>query len=216
MSKINAIVLGATGLIGEELVNLLIKNSNYNKITIFMVKNKEKFHLKLDQKLKIIDVDNLDFLSDEKKFIDLLNKDINYDVLFNLLCSRKKKGKEEYEKVEYTYVVESCKLCEKLNISHFAHCSIGKNNIKKKCEEECLVQRVHKVSILKPAVISDRDFDYGLMENFCDRLSCNTITCREIALAMMNCDINYQLINKVGERKIIYNSEIKDLAQNHY
>ena len=54
------------------------------------------------------------------------------------------------------------------------------------------------------------------MENFCDRLSCNTITCREIALAMMNCDINYQLINKVGERKIIYNSEIKDLAQNHY
>ena len=58
MSKINAIVLGATGLIGEELVNLLIKNSNYNKITIFMVKNKEKFHLKLDQKLKIIDVDN--------------------------------------------------------------------------------------------------------------------------------------------------------------
>ena len=34
--KLNAIVIGATGAVGRELVDYLLSNVNYNKISIFV------------------------------------------------------------------------------------------------------------------------------------------------------------------------------------
>ena len=59
------------------------------------------------------------FLGKEKEeILSLLNDNIQYDVLFNVLGSRVGKGEEEFRKVDYTYVVNSCILCEKLNIEN--------------------------------------------------------------------------------------------------
>ena len=34
--KINAIIIGATGAVGRELVDYLLMNENYGKVTIFV------------------------------------------------------------------------------------------------------------------------------------------------------------------------------------
>ena len=127
--KINAIIIGATGAVGRELVDYLLQNENYGKITIFVrriIDRWEKLPEDKKQRLNIIKVENLDFLAKEKdELLALLNDNVQYDVVFNTLGSRVGRGEEEFRKVDYTYVVNSCVLCEKLNIGHYSNCSAG-------------------------------------------------------------------------------------------
>ena len=100
--KLKAIVIGATGAVGRELVDYLLNNDNYIKVTIFvrrvitrwvdLPENKK-------QKLNIIEVDSLDCLSNFEQISSLLKEDTNYDVLFNTLGSRTGQGKETFYKV---------------------------------------------------------------------------------------------------------------------
>ena len=39
MKKLHAIILGATGATGQEILKLLLNNSNFSKVTIFVRKN---------------------------------------------------------------------------------------------------------------------------------------------------------------------------------
>ena len=224
--KLKAIVIGATGAVGRELVDCLLNNENYIKVTIFvrriitrwvdLPENKK-------QKLNIIEVDSLDCLSNYDQLNSLLKEDTSYDVLFNTLGSRTGKGKEEFYKVDYTYVVDSCSLCEKYNISHFSNCSAGnadKNScfyysqVKGKAEDACLAKNVNYVSILRPGIITDRDNDYRCIECFVGCLCCCwRISSKEIALAMMMDDLEYQKGNKEGKKIRIENSTMKELAQ---
>ena len=126
--KLNAIIIGATGAVGRELVDYLLMNENYGKVTIFVrrvIDRWEKLPEEKKQKLNIVKVENLDFMAEDKdKILSIMNdKETQYDVLFNVLGSRVGRGEEEFRKVDFTYVVNSCILCEKLNISHFSNCS---------------------------------------------------------------------------------------------
>ncbi len=224
--KLNAIVIGATGAVGRELVDYLLSNSNYNKISIFVRRIIDRWiDLPEDkkQKLNIIEVENLDCLGNENEIKSLLNDNLQYDVLFNVLGSRVGKGEEEFRKVDYTYVVNSCSLCEKLNISHFSNCSAGnadKNScflysrVKGQAEDDCLSQNVNYISILRPGVIADRDNDSRCLEKvascFC---CCWRVSSKEIALAMMVDDLEYQQSSKDKKGVRFSNSEIKALAQ---
>ena len=224
--KLNAIVIGATGAVGRELVDYLISNINYNKISIFVRRIIDRW---VDlpegkkQKLNIIEVDNLDCLSNENEILSLLNDNLQYHVLFNTLGSRVGRGNEEFRKVDYTYVVNSCILCEKLNISHFSNCSAGnadKNScflysrVKGEAEDACLSKNVNYISIFRPGVIADRDNDSRCLEKiaacFC---CCWRITSKEIALGMMVDDLDYQLGTKEQKGVRISNDQIKGLAQ---
>ena len=224
--KLNAIVIGATGAVGRELVDYLLSNVNYNKISIFVRRIIDRWiDLPEDkkQKLNIIEVENLDCLSNENEIKSLLNDNLNYDVLFNTLESRVGRGNEEFRKVDYTYVVNSCSLCEKLDISHFSNCSAGnadKNScflysrVKGEAEDECLSQRVKYESIFRPGIISDRDNDSRCLEKIASCLCCCwRVSSKEIALAMMVDDLEYQLGLKEPKNVRISNSEIKVLAQ---
>ena len=224
--QLNAIVIGATGAVGRELVDYLLSNNNYNKISIFVRRIIDRW---IDlpegkkQKLNIIEVENLDCLSNENEIKSLLNDNLQYDVLFNTLGSRVGRGNEEFRKVDYTYVVNSCILCEKLNISHFSNCSAGNANrnscflysrVKGEAEDECLAQRVNYVSILRPGIIADRDNDSRCMEKLAACICCCwRITSKEIALAMMVDDLEYQSGSKEKKGVRISNSEIKTIAQ---
>ena len=53
MQNLNAIVLGATGATGKELVNLLLEDSHFNSVRIFVRKNPKISH----KKLKIYKID---------------------------------------------------------------------------------------------------------------------------------------------------------------
>ena len=224
--KLNAIVIGATGAVGRELVDYLISNINYNKISIFVRRIIDRW---VDlpegkkEKLNIIEVENLDCLSNENEIKSLLNDNLKYHVLFNTLGSRVGRGNEEFRKVDFTYVVNSCILCEKLNISHFSNCSAGNadrnscflySRVKGEAEDECLSKNVNYISILRPGIIADRDNDSRCMEKIAACICCCwRITSKEIALGMMVDDLDYQIGAKEQKGVRISNSEIKVLAQ---
>ena len=224
--KLNAIVIGATGAVGRELVDYLLSNNNYNKISIFVRRIIDRW---VDlpegkkERLNIIEVENLDCLSNENEIKSLLNDNLQYDVLFNTLGSRVGRGNEEFRKVDFTYVVNSCILCEKLNISHFSNCSAGNadrnscflySRVKGEAEDECLNQNVNYVSIFRPGIIADRDNDSRCMEKLAACCCCCwRITSKEIALGMMVYDFEYQTSSKEKKGIRISNSEIKTLAQ---
>jgi len=224
--KLNAIVIGATGAVGRELVDYLISNINYNKISIFVRKIIDRWVDLTEgkkEKLNIIEVENLDCLSNENEIKSLLNDNLQYHVLFNTLGSRVGRGNEEFRKVDFTYVVNSCILCEKLNINHFSNCSAGNadrnscflySRVKGEAEDECLSKNVNYISILRPGIIADRDNDSRCMEKIAACLCCCwRITSKEIALGMMVDDLDYQIGAKEQKGVRISNSEIKALAQ---
>ena len=91
-NKINAIIIGATGAVGRELVEYLLMNENYGKITIFVrrvIDRWEKLSEDKKQKLNIIKIDNLDFMSESKeKILSILNDNTTqYNVLTFYLMS---------------------------------------------------------------------------------------------------------------------------------
>ena len=225
--KINAIIIGATGAVGRELVDYLLMNESYGKITIFVrrvIERWEKLSEDKKQKLNIIKVENLDFLANEKEqILSLLNDNIQYDVLFNVLGSRVGRGEEEFRKVDYTYVVNSCILCEKLNISHFSNCSAANaskdswflySRVKGEAEEECLKKNVNYISILRPGIILNRDNDDRFGEKVISYIPfLPKITSKDIAMSMLVDDLEYQRGKKEKKAIRISHSEMEALAK---
>ena len=224
--ELKAIVIGATGAVGRELVDYLLNNENYKKVTIIvrrMITRWVDLPEEKKNKLNIIEVDSLDCLSDIDQITSLLKNDTQYDVLFNALGSRTGQGKEIFYKVDYTYVVDSCSLCEKFNISHFSNCSAGNadrnscfyySQVKGQAEDTCLEKNVNYISIMRPGIITDRDNDSRCLESIAGCLCCcYRISSKEIALAMMVDDLDYQRGNKEANKKRIDNSTLKTLAQ---
>ena len=225
--KLNAIIIGATGAVGRELVDYLLMNENYGKITIFVrrvIERWEKLPEDKKQKLNIIKVENLDFMANEKEqILSLLNDNIQYDVLFNVLGSRVGRGEEEFRKVDYTYVVNSCILCEKLNISHFSNCSAANaskdswflySRVKGEAEEDCLKKNVNYVSIFRPGIILNRDNDDRLGEKVIAYIPfLPKITSKDIAMSMLVDDLEYQRGKKEKKAIRISHSEMETLAK---
>ena len=225
--KINAIIIGATGAVGRELVDYLLMNENYGKVTIFVrrvIDRWEKLPEEKKQKLNIVKVGNLDFMSEDKdKILSIMNdKDTQYDVLFNVLGSRVGRGEEEFRRVDFTYVVNSCILCEKINISHFSNCSAANaskdswflySRVKGEAEEECLKKNVNYVSILKPGIILNRDNDDRIGEKIISYIPfLPKITSKDIAMSMLMDDLEYQQGKKEKKAVRISHSEMEALA----
>ena len=224
--KINAIIIGATGAVGRELVDYLLANDNYGKVTIFVrrvIERWEKLPEDKKQKLNIIKVENLDFMANEKEqILSLLNDNVEYDVLFNVLGSRVGRGEEEFRKVDFTYVVNSCSLCEKLNISHFSNCSAANaskdswflySRVKGEADEECLKKNVNYISILRPGIILNRDNDDRFGEKVIAYIPfLPKITSKDIAMSMLVDDLEYQRGKKEKKAIRISHSEMQTLA----
>jgi len=82
------------------------------------------FQMKRKIFLDVIKFESLDFLIDNITEIEKLIPDItSYNSIFCTLGSRVKNGKEEFRKIEYTYVLQIFELCVKYKIPHFSYCS---------------------------------------------------------------------------------------------
>ena len=229
--KYNAIIIGATGAVGRELIDILLESNKYSNITIFVRRIIDRWvNLPEDKKniLKIIKCDNLDFLSLSKEEIIKKYSELNtqYDVLFNTLGSRVGRGDEEFKKVDYTYVVNSAILCEKLNIPHFSHCSAANadksswflySRVKGEAEEEESKKNINYISIFRPGIILDRDNDSRLGESIIAYVPfLPKISSKNIAKSMFLDDIEYQTKGKNEEKivKKISNSDMLELIKN--
>ena len=118
MKKKHALVLGATGSTGKELVKLLLNDSSFEKVSIF-VRNIPNI------KSKKLKVHKIDFLKLEDY------KDLIYgDVLFSALGTTLKdaKSKSQQYLVDYTYQYKFAKMAIENGIKYYSLVSsVGSN-----------------------------------------------------------------------------------------
>ena len=147
-----ALVFGSSGLIGEHLLNQLIKNENYNKIKIF-VRSKPEIN---DPKIEIIKTD----------FNNLQNhkEDIKGDDCFFCIGTTKKNSpdKNEYRRVELHIPKEIAKIAKANSLNSFVFVSSGYADSKSSgdylkykglVEEELKELNFPKLGIMRPSFL---------------------------------------------------------------
>ena len=118
MKKLHAIILGATGATGQEILKLVLNNSNFSKITVFVRRNISIKHDKLI--VKKIDFSRL------KDY----NKIIYGDILFSCLGTTRSEagGKKNQYLVDYTYQFAFAKMASENNVKIYSLISsVGAN-----------------------------------------------------------------------------------------
>jgi uncharacterized protein YbjT (DUF2867 family) len=118
MSK-KAIVVGASGLIGGELLNIILQQSDYKEVVTIVRKTLPVNHAKLVQ--LVIDFDDL----------DKWESSVTGDVLFCCLGTTLKKTPDlnEYRKIDHDYPVKLAQLASQNNIKQYhLVSSIGANS----------------------------------------------------------------------------------------
>ena len=110
MKKLHALILGATGATGKELVKLLLEDSNFSQVSVFVRR-------KIDVDHKKLTVHKIDFSR-----LNEYNSLIKGDILFSALGTTKNEagGKKEQFLVDYTYQYEFAKMASDNGVNHFS------------------------------------------------------------------------------------------------
>jgi uncharacterized protein YbjT (DUF2867 family) len=118
MKKLEALVIGATGATGQQLVTCLLEDTAFSKVTVFVRRTPNLNHKKLI-------VNEIEF-SRLEAYTDV----IKGDVLFSCLGTTLKKAgsKDKQYLVDYAYQLEFAKIASKNKVSQYALVSsIGAN-----------------------------------------------------------------------------------------
>jgi uncharacterized protein YbjT (DUF2867 family) len=147
-----ALIFGSSGLIGGQLLKILIETNNYNKIKLF-VRSAPEIN---DPKIEIIETD----------FNNLENhkEDINGDDCFFCIGTTKKNApdKNEYRRIEYNIPVEVAQIAKLNLVNSFLYVSSGfadpKNSgayLRNKGEVEEGLKKLNfpKLGIMRPSIL---------------------------------------------------------------
>ena len=149
MKNKHALVLGATGATGQEIVKLLLDDTNYNKVTIFVRREVDIRHKKL--KIHVIDFSKL------YEYKDLVKGDILFSALGTTLKDAGSKDKQYL--VDYTYQYEFAKMASDNGVNIYSLVSsLGANinslfyypKIKGKLEESVKLLNFKSIQIFQP------------------------------------------------------------------
>jgi uncharacterized protein YbjT (DUF2867 family) len=145
----HALVLGGTGASGQEIVKLLLNDSHFSRVSIFVRRKVDIEHEKLD-------IHQIDFSRLNE------NKDlVKGDILFSALGTTKSDAgsKEKQYLVDYTYQYEFAKMASDNGVPHYSLISsLGANKhslffypkIKGKLEESVKLLPFNTIQIFQP------------------------------------------------------------------
>ena len=147
-----ALIFGSSGLVGKNLLNQVINNSNYSKIKIFVRSSPDIS----DRKIEII---NTDF-----KDLEIIKNLITGDDCFFCIGTTKKNSpdKKEYRRIELDLPKQIAQISKSNNIKSFIFVSSGfadpKNSgdylkFKGLVEEEIKSLNFEKIGILRPSFL---------------------------------------------------------------
>ena len=118
MKKLGALVIGATGATGQEIVSQLLRDDSFNSVSIFVRKDPNITHSKL--KTYIIDFSKI------KNYKDLIKGDVLFSCLGTTL--RVAGSKDKQYLVDYTYQYEFAKIASDNGVTDYSLVSsIGAN-----------------------------------------------------------------------------------------
>jgi uncharacterized protein YbjT (DUF2867 family) len=152
MKKRTALVFGASGLVGGELLNLLLANANYDAIISFGRKELDIKHPKLEQ--IVIDFNKLN------SYKELMNANDLFCCLGTTI--KKAKSKEAFRKIDFEYVSQIGNIAAENKVKNFSVVSsIGtdKNSgnfyLKTKGEMEDALKKLNfeQLLIFRPSVL---------------------------------------------------------------
>ncbi len=153
-----AIVIGATGLVGSRLVKLLLKDSRFEKVKIFVRRSLNVQHNKLEE--HVIDFDAPD------KWKKLITGDVLYSAMGTTL--KQAGSKEAQYKIDYTYQYQVAKIAAANNVKEYVLISAAGSNpqskifySKMKGELELAVRKLpfETIHIIKPGMLSGERSD---------------------------------------------------------
>lgn len=152
MTQKTAIILGATGLTGSLLLQMLLKDNRYKKIKLFSRKT-----------VGIKDVKLQEHLIDLLKLSDHVS-DFTADEVFCCIGTTKAKTPDKglYKKIDYGIPVSAAELCKKNKIRTFvvisalganAESKVFYNKLKGEMENAVVSKEISKIHILQPSLI---------------------------------------------------------------
>jgi uncharacterized protein YbjT (DUF2867 family) len=158
-----AILAGASGLVGTELLNLLLVDNRFSEVLVLVRHPLDRKHAKLTQ--KVINFDLLESYKDE----------VTGDIIYCCLGSTKKKTPDynDYRKVDFSYPVELAGFASSNNINQYhlvsalgADSKSGVFYLRLKGEtEDALRQRnIKSVHIYQPSQLTGNRIEYRPME----------------------------------------------------
>jgi uncharacterized protein YbjT (DUF2867 family) len=162
MNKRIALVLGASGLVGQEITHLLLNSDYYDSVTILVREPLQWNHEKLQQKQ--VDFSNLE------AYKELFAVDDVFSCLGTTI--KKAKTKENFKKVDYEYTLRAARLAEQQHVKNFlVISSMGASSkslffysrVKGEMEEEVQKLAIDGIHIFRPSLlIGDRqEFRFG-------------------------------------------------------
>ena len=147
-----ALIFGSSGLIGNELLELILKDNNYIKIKLFVRSDLTD----VNSKIEIIKTDFNNIENHKDKIV-------GDDCFFCIGTTRKNTpDKNEYIKIEYNLPIEVAKIAKSNSINNFIYISsLGANpnaaslylKNKGKAEEELIKLNFSNLSILRPSIL---------------------------------------------------------------
>lgn len=147
-----AILLGATGLVGEALLRELLADDNYEKIKLFSRRSSSVQHPKIQEYLG--DIVNLDAFA----------KDFTGDEIFCCIgtTAAKTKDKQQYKAIDIGIPAAAARLAKANNIEFFAVISamganpksaIFYNRVKGDMERSVLAEDIKHTYIVRPSLL---------------------------------------------------------------
>ena len=147
-----ALVFGSSGLIGNELLNVITQNNNYNKIKLFVRSVPNSNY----PKAEVIQTD-FNHLEKHKDSI------VGDDCFFCIGTTRKDTpDKNEYRRIEYNLPVDTAKIAKSNSVKSFVYVSsLGANpnssssylKNKGQVEEELNKLNFTKLAIIRPSIL---------------------------------------------------------------
>ena len=159
-------VFGATGLIGGHILEILEKDSYYNKINVI---TRRSFSLKSNK----VNIHVIDF--SKKKLISKIIKNSNIVIASIGTTKHKVNGnKDNYRKIDYDILLNIAKSCKVNNIDNFSFVSsCGANiesknfylNLKAEIENAVLDLDLNSTSIFRPSLLLGKRKESRFGEN---------------------------------------------------
>ena len=206
MKRKHALVLGATGATGQELVKILLKDPIFKKVSIFVRRKVDLIHEKLN--IHVIDFTKLD------KYRDLVRGDVLFSALGTTLVDAGSKDKQFL--VDFSYQYNFAKIASENKVSTLSLVSsLGANEnslffynkIKGKLEQAVKLLNFDSIQIFQPPYLIRQPELIRLGEKIGVKLF-NTICSFGIFTSLKPISVKVLAFKMIEETKLAKNNRI--------